>query len=187
MSQEVREKLCKNAGSHGLWVGLFPEFSEELLATRELVLALNKEPGFKETIEPTQLHITLSHLGRSSPARRAECAMSAMEMAASLIRDERRISVEGFIRLPNHLGFILAPEQILKLRDQLNLCLADQDIRVDDTFAGIPHMTLGKFRYNSDIARCPFIKPFKLTFRGLAIVSGDARVYAPFSDPGLMF
>lgn len=175
-----RDQLAANATSRGLWIGIFPEFSEELTAARKLAVDTNGgDVYFAETVESTKLHLTIAHLGRSSNRARVEAAIAAMESAAPLIHGEKHVGVEGLVRLPNHLGFALVPDEVIHMRARINGCLRDRDIRMDDKFAGLPHMTIGKLRSNSPPV-CPRIQSFRVTFRGFTIVSGDARVFASF-------
>lgn len=175
-----RDQLIANAGSRGLWIGIFPEFSEELDAARKLSMDANGGKDFFAEVTEGPMHLTLAHLGRSNTRGRAEAAIAALEAAAATTYGEQSVGVEGLMRLPNHLGFALVPDRILMMRNQVNHCLGDRGIRMDDKFAGIPHMTIGKLRHHPPI--CPRVQPFRLTFRGLTIVCADARVHAPFAE-----
>lgn len=175
------EDLYAEAGrNRGLWVGMFPDHSEDLETVKEDLIAQNSDAVLEVT---RWSHVTVLHLGRNNAATTLDRVIAAVEVASSMLAGERRVGVEGFIRLPRHAGLALVPNEIVDARLLLGACLRDRAVKIDDRFAGLPHVTVFKTKYDHDVVACPGIKPFTLVFRGLTIVCGDVKAAFPFSEP----
>ncbi len=180
------DALVMQASVHrGLWIGMYADASEELAATIAKITDANDErdkDALKhrwEIIKPGDHHITLAHLGKSNPRERVEAVVSAAEVAA-MRSTPPRVTVEGVLRLRSHLTLALAP---YSTRDIVINALRDREVRIDDTFAGVPHMTIAKIP-EAESPRCPSVGlGFALRFPGIRVVCGEASLYFPFADP----
>lgn len=156
---------------------MFPEPSVDLGVAKQSLIDANPMGWAEET---TDSHITISHLGKSNTERTVDAVISAVQSTCDSISGDRIVTVEGVLRLRNHLCIAVAPERVVYVREYLLASFRDRGVRADTRFAGIPHMTVGKLR-NAYTPLSPAIPSFPLSFRGLTIACGDARVACPFS------
>jgi len=183
------EKLRYEAGRHrGLWIGMFPEPSEELTDARRALVERNVG-ALIEIKALADMHVTIFHLGKNNSSSTVESVVAAVEMSSSIVTGDRRIGVEGYLRFPRHVGLAVVPDDIVTVRRVLGGCLRDRGIAPDDRFAGLPHMTIGKIgrtvqRLNDSDADilCPGVRSFSGLFRGLTVICGDASLVVPFGD-----
>ncbi len=162
----------------GLWVGMFPEFSEDFVENRARILGCNHD-SFTET--PEHAHITLAHFGRSPSYSTIERVHAAMEMAASLQLGDLRSDMTGVLRFKRHMTIALVPDEIIMIRHKLRTCLSDRGVTLDKRFSMTPHITIGKLAYESEQPRCPALIEKALTFRALRLVCGDAHMSVAFT------
>lgn len=175
------EQIVTHAATRGLWIGAFPKITEEFATAIEFVRDVNSD-----TLESDQAvlpHVTIAHLGKSNTRRTVEQAYAALEMACSGIYGHKLISIEGILRLPRHLTFALAPNPVMQMRLEVWNALYDRSIKPDDSFAGIPHLTIGRLKKANDIPRAPNIQPITLRVSELIMICGDAHIKVPFSEP----
>ncbi len=162
-----------------VWIGMFPEYSEDLNATRLKILAQN-EGDFAEDVPSTKLHITLAHLGKGHSLTKTFAVHAAMEVTSGAIIGEQKIKMTGVLRLKNHVTIALVPDRVIAIREMLVRALVDRSAKPDDTFGMIPHISIAKI--GGTVPRCPAVIEKALVFRGLTMVSGEARIYVPFSE-----
>lgn len=165
----------------GLWIGLFPEPSDDLVLNRQRILdQLDERPA--EMPDTDDLHITLAHLGKNVSQKFVENAHAGMEMAASMQHGKTLINMTGVLRLRKHVTIALVPDQVLKLRATLRSALHDRHVIVDDRFGMTPHMTIVKLSSDADSPRIPYVLEKPLTFGGLTMVCGEFGCVVPFNE-----
>lgn len=181
MRTEDVAKLVANSRNRGFWVGLFPRLPNTKLSHARNICT-DDTPDMDEEKAVEELHVTLFHLGRNVPKETVELTCAACHVLAESTLGEVRSSVEGVIRLPNHVGLLVSPRRILQIREHLRMSLKDRGVTPDDRFEGVPHMTLWKLKNRNNAAILPRVEPFPITFGGVTVVGGDFRHELKFED-----
>jgi 2'-5' RNA ligase len=174
------DQMITNAATRGLWIGAVPTMTPDFADALEFMRDINGDVLEQPT--PNLPHMTVAHFGRSNTRKTVELIHAALEVVCSTIYGEVPITIEGVLRLRMHLAFAVSPD-FIRLRDQVLSALADRRINCDDTFAGIPHLTISKLKTESAIPRCAAVKKIHLRIPALTLVCGDAKIAMPFSEP----
>lgn len=175
----MEELLATVKLGRGLWIGVFPEPSDDLLKMNELLMAVNATHGFSEIHPPSRLHVTLAHLGKSVSQRDAELAIVAVQMTANS-RYDLFANMTGVLRLRKHLTIAMEHQHLMKLRLDLEQRLVDRGVAFDSRFPMIPHISVARLQEASQLVACPAVIERSLTFRGITMVCGDARLTSSF-------
>ncbi len=176
------EQLHSNVrAGRSLWIGMFPEPSEELLANRTKILETNADL-FKESEAPGDLHVTLAHLGKNRSVKDVAATHAAVELAASLQIGDLSVQMTGVLRLKMHVVLALVPDYVIGIRSKVRASLDDRQVSFSDNYAMTPHLTIARLAYEHDLPVLPSIAERRLTFRSLTLVCADARVSVPFHE-----
>jgi hypothetical protein len=166
------ELLAAAAQGRGLWIGMFPQPSGSVLAVSHAFAEQNRDTAM---MDETDCHVTLLHLGKLKRSSGFMDNLVAGVESFVGLDYHKSIGVEGYLRLRKHVALALAPTRIVLLRQTLEGVLRDRDIRWDDRFEGIPHMTICETQVG-DTPRLPALNPFFVHFEEISIVCGEARV-----------
>ncbi len=170
MTEGVDALFANAAAKRGFWAGLFPvpgSIPESLI------------PDRVDTPPIDDMHVTLAHFGRGTPAQTVERVITACQRAVDPPIGVITAKSWGRARLDQSRGsvavLLLEGHELEALQAALIQHCSEVGVNVDDRFAFHPHVTLGRYGLQETVELESF-RTIGLHFAALSLVCGDARV-----------